>query len=105
MSLELIKNADKYISKCEWAQGFWEIIDLLKQEFDEDNKGFYCNRTTLLEAYTKGKFFTLHYGETDKLYEQRSDLIEHIIYPFGLKCFCILDENNEIEIIWTAKPY
>lgn len=81
----------------------WELID----ELYDDKSGFYCNRTTILEAYKNGNLYGLRVSETAQMYE-RGARIDKIFCrdSFGcpscylLPCLCV-KENNTAMIIWT----
>ena len=77
---------------------FWCILD----ELYNDNSGFLCNRTTILEAYKGGNLYGLRVYETDEMYKRgaRKDTIFCENSWYLLPCFCI-KENNKAIIICT----
>ena len=77
---------------------FWYIID----ELCDDNSGFLCNKSTIVEAYKNGNLYGLSVNETDKMYE-RGAKMDNIFCKYSfylLPCFCI-KENTKAIIIWT----
>ena len=77
---------------------FWSLID----ELYDDNSEFICNRTKILEAYTKGNLYGLEVNETDLMYNNNANnddiFCKYSLYL--LPCLCI-KENNKAIIIWT----
>lgn len=52
--------------KIEENDDFWYLID----ELWDDNSGFTCNRSTILEAFKKGNLYGLRVIETDSIYKR-----------------------------------
>lgn len=76
------------------------IIDLLRPEYVATDRGFYCNRETLLDAMMNKRLFVLRYEETDDVYKNNL-LRAFTVDIFTLPCFCALDSNDEINILWV----
>ncbi len=80
------------------SDDFWCLFD----ELGDDNSGFLCNKSTILEAYKKGNLYGLRVNETDKMYEReaRMDNIFCENSWYLLPCSCV-SPNNKAIIIWT----
>lgn len=107
-SLQLILNTHKSINLID-IDTLWSILDILKDELllNASNKCFYNNRGYIIEGFKNNKLFMLNYDETPEI---RNDLRNVQKYRLkntfdSLPCFCLLDNKNEIDIIWTALPY
>jgi hypothetical protein len=105
--VKLIKESIKEIQVSD-NESFWTIMDLLKIEKEElQGRRFYNNKNMLVDGLIKGKFFILTYVESEELFEKRDLLIPHILPNSfnSLYTFCVLDDKDEIDFIWTHKKY
>ena len=100
------------LKKINNSSDFWCLID----ELCDDNSGFLCNRTTILDAYNEGNLYGLKIIETDEMFKRgaRKDIIFCDNSFYLLPTFCIIDKyidplihldltnySNKIVIIWT----
>jgi hypothetical protein len=80
------------------SQEFWHLIN----ELMDDNSGFWHNRSTILDAFTKGNLYGLRAVETDEMMKNGARkyklfcLRSWYLFP----CFCIKEDDKAI-IIWT----
>jgi len=123
-SRKLIKACKKNVKVCK-SEEFWEIIDLLYEEYVHNKKGFYCNKNLILDAFKENRLFILECEETDDMFynDEIGSKIRKFCLPgcgWSIPSFCILEKNsvdllgdinsidsnsvNAISLIWTFTP-
>ena len=98
------------------SAAFCSLLDELKVELEDDpeNRGFYHNRSSLLNAYGGSRMYGLCAYWSEEMLEHQSfdDPIfvttKHCMFHRMLPCFIILEkewdgEPSTCEFIWTAK--
>jgi len=74
-----------------YSNDFWSIMDELYIEVcNSDGTGFWHNRGTILDAYSKGNLYGLRVNETDEMFKR----------GYLLPCFCV-KEGDEAILLWT----
>lgn len=89
--------------KIKSTEDFWGLIDELhdEEEYNQNGKGFYCNRERILDAYVQGNLYGLRVKETVEMYERGSRLEEIILMgKYLLPTLCVVDGDEAI-IIWV----
>lgn len=86
------------------AYDFWALYD----EMIDDKSGFVHNRGIILKAFKENRMYGLRVQETDEMYKRRARSDRSFARNFMgelswylLPCFCVLDNSNQIDIIWT----
>ena len=90
------------------SDDFWSIMDELYIEVcNSDGIGFWNNRDTILDAYSKGNLYGLRVDETDEMFKRgnaRHDPVFCRSYTglswYLLPCFCV-KEGDEASLLWT----
>lgn len=107
---QLIFNSQKQINLID-SNTLWSILDILRYEIDYningDGNGFYNNRELLIDGFKENKLYMLNYVETTEIYNNLNKIKQYKLPNTfdSLPCFCLLDKNNEIDIIWTHIPF
>ena len=87
---------------------FWSIMDELYIEVcNSDGIGFWNNRGTILDAYSKGKLYGLRVDETDEMFKRGvmgdpvfCRQLNGEVSWYLLPCFCV-KEGDEAILLWT----
>lgn len=89
---------------------FWEIMNDLVREFAESGEGFWCNRSTILEHFTKGFMYTVEDRSLDRYFPE----LEHIKPRNTGRCYsidtvpgflCYDPSNVDMSMLWIRKDY
>lgn len=89
---------------------FWNIMDLLFIEWiDTNHRGFWCDRSKILEAYRNGELYIQVILETDQdcLEGWPGNVISRAWVGLGgiiVPSFCIY-RNSTLDIIWTDRQW
>lgn len=87
---------------------FWSIMDELYIEVcNSDGTGFWHNRGTILDAYSKGNLYGLRVDETDAMFKRGAmgdpvfcRQLNGAVSWYLLPCFCV-KEGDEAILLWT----
>ena len=91
------------------SNDFWSIMDELYIEVcNSDGTGFWHNRGTILDAYSKGNLYGLRVDETHEMFKRGNARDDPVFCKqltgevswYLLPCFCV-KKGDEAILLWT----